>query len=118
MAQVFVNSMSSANSLVTFDIGNYAFDRIWIQVPTMTSVSNLDIYVATASNATYYQLRQEVVATGTTQCISFSIAASCAANGALVPVISHGLFQYFRIKATDSAPTAAVDFKVICGKPF
>lgn len=118
MAQVFVNSMSSGNSLVTFDLGFFAYDALWLQVPTMASATNLDIYVATASNATYYQLRQAPIVTGSTQNISFSIAASCTAGGALVPIVNNGSFQFFRVKATDSAPTAAVDFKVICGKPF
>lgn len=116
MAQVFVNSMSSANSLVTFDLGGVPFDSLMIQVPTFASTANLDLYVAVASNATYFQLRQPIVATGTTQNVSFSIAANVSTNGGVVPLANFP-FQFFRIKA-DSAPTTAVDFKVICSKAF
>lgn len=114
--QVFTNSMPSGQSLVTFDVGG-AFTRMFVQVPSFTSQTALGIEVATASNATYYQFAQEVPQTTTVQVWPYLIAATATSGGFLVPLpVSN--FQYFRFRAKDSSPTAAVDFKVICSNSF
>lgn len=114
--QVFTNSMPSANSLVTFDVqGSYT--RMYVQVPTFTSITQLRIEVAAASAATYYQFFQEIPQTTTVQAWPYLIAATATSGGALIP-LPFSNFQFFRFRATDSAPTAAVDFKVICSNSY
>lgn len=110
--QVFTSSMSSGNSLATFDVsGSWA--RMFLQVPTFTSQTMLGIEVAVTSNATYYVLAQDIPQTTTVQSWPFLIPATATSGGAIIP-LQFSNFQYFRIRAKDSAPTAAVDFKVIC----
>lgn len=114
--QVFTNSMPSANSLVTFDVQG-AFTRMFVQVPSFASQTALGIEVATASNATYYQFFQEVPQSTTVQAWPYLIAATATSGGAMIPLpVSN--FQFFRFRAKDSSPTAAVDFKVICSNSF
>ncbi len=108
---VFTKSMVSANSLVTFDLQR-AWTKVYVQVPTFASTTALDLYLAATSSSTFYQLGKDIPNTTTVQAWSFTIAASTTANGRMVPI--PGGFQYFRIFTADSAPTAAVDFKVIC----
>lgn len=104
-------TMASADSQVIADLGGY-WDKVHLEIPTMASVSALDVYVATDSTQTYYQLGKEVPNTTTVQAWSFTIAASAAANGRTVPFPSG--FRYVKLKAADSAPSAAVGFKFIC----
>lgn len=47
------------------------------------------------------------------QIATFTIGASAAANGGIHPI--PGGFQYYKFIATDSAPTAATTFRVVCG---
>ncbi len=85
------------------------YQRVYLQIPTMASVTALDLY-ASVDGSSYYQIRKEVVNTASVQATSFVVPSSAAANGALMPV--PGGFQYYKIIATDSAPTAATTFKL------
>ncbi len=114
--QVFTNSMVSGNSLVTFDLAG-SYSRVYIQVPSFTSTTSLGIEVAVASAATYYQYAQEIPQTTTVQVWPYRIPATATSGGFLIP-LPLGNYQYFRIRALDSAPTSAVDFKVICSNSF
>lgn len=113
---VFTKSMSSGSSLATFDVGG-SWTRIFLQIPTFTSQTALGIEVAVASSATYYQLAQELPQTTTAQIWAYVVAATATSGGFLLPLpVSN--FQFFRVVAKDSAPTGAVDFKVICSNSF
>lgn len=114
--QVFTNSMPSGQSLVTFDVqGSYT--RMYIQVPSFTSQTALGIEVGATSAATYYQFFQEVPQSTTVQAWPYLIAATATSGGALIP-LPFSNFQFFRIRAKDSSPTAAVDFKIICSNSY
>lgn len=108
--KVYVATMAAAGTAATFDLGR-SYRKVYLQVPTMTSSANLDIYAAAASGDTYYQVGKEVPNTTTVQSWSFTVNASAAANGRTVPM-PDGL-QYFKVVA-DSAPAAATAFKVLC----
>jgi hypothetical protein len=109
--QVFVKTMASADSVISgWDLGR-AFSKVYLQIPTMSSNSALDVY-ASVDGSSFYQIRKEAVSTSTVQAHSYIVAASAAANGGIVPL--PGGFRYYKIQATDSAPTAATTFKIIC----
>jgi hypothetical protein len=88
-----------------------AYDRVYLQVPTMASSSALDVYVS-ADGSSYYQFRKEAPNTSTVQNHSFIVAASCLANGSVVPL--PGGFKGYKLVATDSNPTAAGSFYIVC----
>lgn len=108
--RTFVKTMASADSVAVFDTAE-PWQQVYLQVPTMASNTAIDIY-AGADSSNFYQVRQQVGNTTTVQAWSFVVAASAGANGAIVPI--PGGFQFYKIKATDSAPTAATVFKLIC----
>lgn len=86
-------------------------------MPTFASQTQLGIEVSIASNATYYQFFQEVPQSTTVQAWPYLIAATATSGGAVIPLpVSN--YQFFRIRAKDSAPSAAVDFRVICSTSF
>lgn len=111
---IFTTTMASANSLATFDLGG-AWHYNYLIVPTMTSGANIEVWGTVDSATTYFQIRQQVAATTTAQMPSFIVAATCAANGAIVPLLPG--YQYLRLRV-DSAPTAATVFKIACGAHY
>jgi hypothetical protein len=105
-------TMASADSVVSFfDLGR-AFSKVYLQIPTMASNSAFDVYASTDATS-FYQVRKEIPNTTTAQAWTFTIGASAAANGSIVPM--PGGFRFYKIVATDSAPTAATTFKMIGG---
>jgi hypothetical protein len=107
---VYTATMAAAGTTAVFDCGR-SFRRVYLQVPTMTSVANLDIYAANVTGGSYYQVGKDVPNTTTIQSWSFTVAASAAANGRMVP-IPDGL-QVYKVVA-DSAPAGAQAFKLLC----
>lgn len=110
-AKAFLMNMAATAGSATVDLTR-AFDRVYLQVPTMPSSTAMDLY-GSVDGSTYYQIRRDQVLTSTIQSYTFTIAASYAANGAIVP-ISPG-FRYYKVIATDSAPTSTIGFYVVCG---
>jgi hypothetical protein len=85
------------------------YQRVYLQIPTMASVTALDLY-ASLDGSSYYQIRKEIVNTASVQATSFVVPSSATVNGSLMPV--PGGFQYYKILATDSAPAAVTTFKL------
>ena len=116
---MFAKTMASADSLVSyFDCGG-VFANVYLEVPTMASGTAIDVYVASDVMPTdpvvqpaFKQLMLKVPATATAQFNTYIVAASLSANGSTVPLV--GGFRYYKLKATDSAPTAATTFKIVC----
>jgi hypothetical protein len=104
-------SIAAAGTTGVVNLGR-SFQKVYLQIPTMTSAANLDIYASPDGSQTYYQLGKEVPNTTTVQSWSFTVNASAAANGRLVPIPA-GL-QYYRI-LVDSAPAGAQGFQMLCG---
>ncbi len=102
-------TMAAAVGSVTVDLGGN-WERVFLSIPSMVSASALDVYVAVTTDQTYYQLRKEIPNTTTVQCWSFVVSA--IANGAVVPLPAG--FRYMKLIATDSAPAAAIGFKIMC----
>lgn len=111
---IFTTTMTSGNSLATFDLGG-AWHYNYLIVPTMTSGANIELWGTIDSATTYFQIRQPPGPTITAQMPSFIIAATCAAGGAIVPIPSG--YQYLRLRV-DSAPTAATVFKITGGAHY
>jgi hypothetical protein len=89
-----------------------SFQRVYLQIPSMASTTGLDVYASPDGTQTYYQIGKEVPNTTTVQSWSFTVAASAAANGRLVQIPA-GL-QFYKIVASDSAPSGAQGFQVLC----
>lgn len=104
-------TMAAAGTTAVVDLGR-AFSRVYLQVPSMTSSANLDLYASPDGTQGYYQLGKEIPNTTTVQSWSFTVAASAAANGRLVPIPAG--FQCYRVLA-DSAPAGAQKFMLLCG---
>ena len=101
-------TMAAAGSTASGDLQR-TYQKVYVQIPTMTSVTALDIY-ASVDGSSYYQIRKEVVNTASVQASSFIVPSSAAANGSLMPI--PGGFQFYKVVATDSAPAAATTFKL------
>lgn len=104
-------TMAATAGSASVNLGR-SFSRVYLQIPTMASSAGLDIYASPDGSQTYYQLGKEVANTTTVQSWSFTVAASAAGSGRLVPIPA-GL-QYYKIVA-DSIPTTALGFQVLCG---
>lgn len=104
-------TMAATQGSAAVNLGR-SFTRAYLQIPTMASAANLDIYASPDGAQTYYQLGKDVPNTTTVQSWSFTVAASAAAGGRLVPIPT-GL-QYYKIVA-DSIPTTALGFQILCG---
>lgn len=89
-----------------------AFERVYLMIPTMPSSTALDVY-GSVDGSSYYQIRKEPANTTTVQAWTFIVAATAGANGGIVPIPAG--FKYYKVVATDSAPTSAIGFNVICG---
>lgn len=89
-----------------------AFDKVYLMIPSMVSSSALDLY-GSVDGTNYYQVKKEPANTTTVQAWTFIVAATAGANGGIVPLPAG--FKYYKIVATDSNPTAALGFNVICG---
>jgi len=111
---VFSKTLAGGASQTTLPFNvERAYDHMYLQVATMASVANISLDVSADGGETYYQLRHTPpFATATVTVPTFIVAATAAANGAMVPIPTG--FRHFRV-VVDSAPTAAVGFKVICG---
>lgn len=105
-------TMGAAIGSATVNLGR-GYPKVYLQVPTFASTTGIDIYASPDGTQTYYQIRKEVPVTTTVQSWSFSVAASAMANGGLSPIPPG--FQYYKIVATDSAPSGALSFQVYCG---
>lgn len=107
---VYTTTMTSGNSLATFDLGQ-SWHYLYGVIPTMASSTAIEVWASVDAGTTYYQVRQAVAQTATAQMPSFVVAASCAIGGSIVPLPSG--FQYLRLRTADSAPTAATTFRII-----
>jgi len=105
-------TMGATSSSASVNLQRAFYDPIYLQIPTMASASALDVY-GSIDGTNYYQLRKPVPNTTTVQSWTFTVAASAGANGGIVPI--PGGLKYYKIIATDSAPTAALGFNIICG---
>lgn len=110
MVCVFPATMTSANSLATWNLGEKAWLNSRIVCPSMPSSTALDMYIS-PDGTTYYQLRNQA-STSSVQVATFTVPATLAANGGVMPV--NALGKYVQIRATDSSPTAATTFYMIC----
>lgn len=107
----FSFTMSAAVGSATVDVGQ-GYSRVYLQISTFSSASALDVYGSADGGTTYYQLRHMAVASASSQTPTFIVASSAMVNGAMVPIPA-GFAQY-KIKATDSNPTAALTFSLLC----
>jgi hypothetical protein len=107
--RIYAATMASANSLAVFQRLGNTFDNVYLQIPTMSSGANLEVR-ASLDGLSYYGVRKPILQTATVT--TFVVAASAAANGAIVPLPPG--FEYYQLVA-DSAPTAATTFNLICG---
>ena len=102
----------ASQSTLPFNLGQ-TFERVFLQVSTMTSAANISIDVSPDAGTSYYQLRHSPNPLTTTVAVpTFIVAATAAANGSIIPLPPG--FQYFRVNV-DSSPAAAVAFTVVCG---
>lgn len=104
-------TMGAAKTTATVNVGQ-SYERTYLQIPTFTSITALDLYVSPDGTQTYYQVGQGVPTTATIQCLKFQIAATATSGGMTVPIPAG--FQYYKVVAVDSAPAAAMGFQVIC----
>jgi hypothetical protein len=88
------------------------YDRAYLQVPTFASATDLDVYASADGGTTYYQLRHMAIASASSQTPTFIVASSAMANGAMVPIPPG--FANYRFKATDSNPSGAIAFTLLC----
>lgn len=107
----FSTFIASAQNSATFDLGGVHFDTAYLVVPTMASGGNISVWTAITPTSTFYEIRDKAYGTSTVQFNTFIVAASAAANGAIVPLPPG--FQHYKL-ITDSAPTAATTFRIIC----
>lgn len=107
---VFTKTITSGNSLATFDLGQ-SWLYTYAVIPTMTSQSATEVWASTDGGTTFYQVRQPVAQTTTAQMNSYVIAATCAAGGSIVPIPS---FRFIRLRMADSAATTpGVTYQII-----
>jgi len=107
---ISIKTMASADSVCSyFDLGSY-YPKVYLQIPTMTSKANIQVFAALNPNETFFEVMNKVANTATVAVNSFVIGNTAAANGGLVP-LPEG-FRFYKIVA-DSAPTAATTFKLI-----
>ena len=107
--RILTATMAAAGTTAVFDCGG-AFAKVYLQVPSFSSSTALDVKGA-VSGTTFYQIRRETGNTATAGA-TFIVAATAMANGGIVPLPAG--FPYYQIVATDSAPAAALTFKIIC----
>lgn len=107
---VVIATMASADSVAQFDLKSY-YRKVYLEIPTMASNSALQVLATNNPNDGFKQVMAAQVNTSTVSLNSFVIGATAAANGAIVPLPAG--FRHYKIKATDSAPTAATEFKII-----
>lgn len=104
--------MAAAAGSASVSLGR-GYSQMYLQVPSMASTTSLDLYVSPDGTQPYYQLRNwPNAATATIQIGTFIIAATCSSGGAVIPI--PGGFQNYKVVATDSAPSGAQGFQVLC----
>jgi hypothetical protein len=109
--RAFSMTMGATSGSASVDLGG-AFTHVYLQVPTMASAANLDLFVKATSGESFYQVFHTVPTTTSVQSISFVIGSTGTTNGKVLPLPAG--FQFYKVVA-DSVPTAALSFKVICG---
>jgi len=88
------------------------FQNPYLQVSSLPSATSLDVYASVDGGTTYYQLRHYPSnQTATVAAPSFIVAGIVMTHGGIVPVPPG--FQYYRIKCTDSNPSAALTFTLL-----
>lgn len=116
----FTQSMSSANSIATFDLAQ-GWQNINLVVPTFTSQTRLNIEISTSgtigNTGVFFQLFQQLPQTTTVAAWPFQIPATATCGGCVIPLPFMGA-RYLRVRAIDSAPTAAVAFTLICNNNY
>lgn len=102
---------ASQTSLL-FDMGRpYGYSAF--KIPTMASKTAFDMWVAfeqedgTAGDYQQYSFHDD-----DTHSHTFTIANSASVNGRMHEI--HGGFRFYRMVATDSAPTLAMSFAMYC----
>lgn len=105
----YVTTMASGGTLTgQVDLGR-AFAKVYLEVPSMTSNTQLHIQAAAEQGGTFRRVKQWNVASANVSA-DFAIASSVS-GGALVP-IPPGL-QYVKVEATATVDNGAT-FKIIC----
>lgn len=108
--KVYTATMSSAGTLSSEINLAQNWDSLFLEIPTMTSNTQLHIQAANASGGTYRRIKHPSVNASTVSTNDFAIAS--AATSCLVP-IPNGV-QFIKIEATATVDNGAV-FRVICG---
>lgn len=105
-------TMAAATGSATVDLPE-GFTRNYLQVSTLSSITAIDVYASADGGTTYYQLRHTPNgSTATVMAPTFIVTNSVMANGGLVPVPAG--FKNYKFKCTDSNPSAALAFSLLC----
>lgn len=109
----FTVSMSSGTSTASFNLGQ-AWEYVNVIIPTFTSQTRLNFEISDSAAGTYYAMFQPPQnATTTVSLWPFQTPATATSSGFAMPLPFFGT-QYLRVRTVDSAPTAAVNIKVLC----
>lgn len=106
----FTMGATSGSASVTID---QAYTKIYMQVPTFTSIAALQLSASPDGTQTFYQVANEIPNSTTVQCWPFAIPATATSGGFIVPIPA-GMLAYKVV--ADSVPTTALNFKLICGE--
>jgi hypothetical protein len=106
----FPGTMASfSTSTGEIDLG-HSWSQVFLEIPTMTSNTQLHIKAAASSGGTYRRVRQPPLNSSTVGTNDFAIVSS--ATDCLVPIPS-GL-RYIKVEATATVSFTA-SFNIICG---
>ena len=103
---VMDGSTAAASLTSAVDIGEKQYNSAYLEIPTMTSNSALNVLAAATLDGTYRQVYHPAINTSTAEANAFQIASSVSG---LIP-IPNGL-QYLKIQATASVSFSA-SFKI------
>jgi hypothetical protein len=106
--KVFTLTLASAGTSTSALTMPGEFQRVLLEIPTMTSSSDLYIQGST-DGTTFRRVMQDVAVTTSVQVNTFTIAS--AATNRFVPL--NAVFPYMKVEATTASVTA-VTFKLIC----
>lgn len=111
LVTLYTGSIASGASSISIDVVK-GWDRIYAQIPTMSTAAAIDVYGST-DNSTFYQLFN-VVQTATTLWTyqSHVVGSAAGANGGIAPVYGQGC-RYLQFRAS-AVVSGGVAMTLIC----
>lgn len=111
---IYTDQIASGASTSSGILFQGAYSRMQVQIPTMSTSTNMNIQHSVDGGTTWYNIFHPTINSATSATNLFVIASGVGTGGGVVPIADTG-YQQIRF-VTGGVVAGGVIFKVVCSK--